>query len=371
MQIFLIGVGIQSLIWAYTETDSLRNFPKDKDPVTVGTRVAEHFVQTPHSVYGRRGIAKSITYPDVCTWYGALTFAAQSQNKALVQKLAKRFEPLFGVDARLIPPADHVDNTVFGAIPLELYKQTHNQRYLAMGQPFADQQWKAPADTTLSPTASWFQQQGYSWQTRLWIDDMYMMTLIQAQAYQVTHNRVYIDRAALEMAMYLDSLQRPNGLFYHAPDVPFFWGRGNGWMAAGMAELLRMLPHDNPHYTRIMQGYQTMMGSLLRYQAEDGMWHQLVDDSEAWPETSATGMFTFAMITGVKNGWLDSRRYGTAARRGWLALISWLDEHNDIRNVCEGTNKLNNRQYYLDRKKVTGDLHGQAPVLWCATALLR
>lgn len=153
--------------------------------------------------------------------------------------------------------------------------------------------------------------------------------------------------------------------------MPFFWGRGNGWMAAGMAELLRMLPHDNPHYTRIMQGYQTMMGSLLRYQAEDGMWHQLVDDAEAWPETSATGMFTFAMITGVKNGWLDSRRYGTAARRGWLALISWLDEHNDIRNVCEGTNKLNNRQYYLDRKKVTGDLHGQAPVLWCATALLR
>ena len=46
-------------------------------------------------------------------------------------------------------------------------------------------------------------------------------------------------------------------------------------------------------------------------------------------------------------------------------------ENNDISDVCEGTNKKNDRQYYLDRKKNIGDLHGQAPVLWCATALLR
>jgi len=48
------------------------------------------------------------------------------------------------------------------------------------------------------------------------------------------------------MVLYLDSLQCPNGLFYHAPDVPFFWSRGNGWMAAGMSELLSSLPNNNP-----------------------------------------------------------------------------------------------------------------------------
>ena len=101
------------------------------------------------------------------------------------------------------------------------------------------------------------------------------------------------------------------------------------------------------------------------------MWRQLVDDASSWPETSCTGMFTFAMITGVKNGWLDAATYGPAARKGWLKLITYLDENNDIREVCEGTNKKNDHQYYLDRGRVTGDLHGQAPVLWCATALLR
>ena len=97
------------------------------------------------------------------------------------------------------------------------------------------------------------------------------------------------------MVLYLDSLQKPNGLFYHAPSSPFFWGRGNGWMAAGMTELLRVLPKTNPNYKRIMAGYKTMMESLLQYQAEDGMWRQLINDPESWKETSSTGMFAFAL----------------------------------------------------------------------------
>jgi rhamnogalacturonyl hydrolase YesR len=173
------------------------------------------------------------------------------------------------------------------------------------------------------------------------------------------------------MVMYLDSLQRDNGLFYHAPDVPFFWGRGDGWMAAGMAELLRSVPADNPDRPRIMEGYKKMMASLLKYQDGKGMWHQLIDDPESWPETSCTGMFAFAMITGVQQGWLDQKTYGPAARKAWLGLISYIDENDDIREVCQGTNKKNDRQYYIDRQRITGDMHGQAPVLWCATALLR
>jgi rhamnogalacturonyl hydrolase YesR len=65
------------------------------------------------------------------------------------------------------------------------------------------------------------------------------------------------------MSTYLDKLQQPNGLFYHGPDVPFFWGRGDGWVAAGMTEMLRSLPKKHPQYARIMAGYQKMMKSLL------------------------------------------------------------------------------------------------------------
>lgn len=200
---------------------------------------------------------------------------------------------------------------------------------------------------------------------------MYMITIAQVQAYRATGDTKYLDHAALEMSSYLDKLQQPNGLFYHAPDVPFFWGRGDGWVAAGMTELLTSLPQNHPLRAHIMDGYLKMMRSLLQYQDKDGMWHQLLDHPESFPETSCTGMFTFALITGVNRHWLDAKTYAPAARKGWLALITYLEPNGDFRNVCEGTGKNNNLQYYLDRKRLTGDLHGQAPILWSAAALLR
>lgn len=357
-------------LYAQSKSADLKNWPKGSSPKEIGGRVAARFVAIPHTNFNKPGPPKVITYPESVAWYGALTFAKSIGDKSLVKQLADRFEPFFGAEAKMIPVPDHVDYCVFGAVPLELYKQTKDKKYLDMGLSIADKQWGPPEGPRVKPESHDFYSKGYTWQTRLWIDDMYMITALQAQAYRSTGDQKYIDRAAKEMVFYLDELQKANGLFYHAPDVPYYWGRGDGWMAAGMAELLSSLPKQHPNRARIMKGYKDMMASLLKYQGKNGMWNQLIDDPEAWPETSATGMFTFAMITGVKHGWLDQEIYGQAARKGWLGLISYINSDADVTDVCEGTNKKNDRQYYLDRKRNTGDLHGQAPILWCATALL-
>jgi unsaturated rhamnogalacturonyl hydrolase len=346
-------------------------WPEGASPQEIGKRVADHFVASPYGNFGRTTPPRLITYPETCTWYGSLTFALATGDRELRAKLVKRFEPLLKERRDLIPVPDHVDLTVFAAVPLELFIQTKDQRYLAVGKEMADKQWGEPFGQRVTDEAWANYRKGLTWQTRMWIDDMFMITAAQAQAYRATEDRKYIDRAAKEMVVYLSELQRPNGLFYHAPDVPFFWGRGNGWMAAGMSELLRSLPEDHPDRARIMQGYRTMMASLLKYQGEDGMWRQLIDHPESWQETSCTGMFTFAFITGVKYGWLDESTYGPAARKGWLGLVKYIDANADIHEVCEGTNKKNDLQYYLDRKRNVGDFHGQAPILWCASALLR
>jgi unsaturated rhamnogalacturonyl hydrolase len=350
---------------------NLGSWPPGSSPLEIGKRVAEHYAESPFGNFGRTAPPKSITYPETCTWYGALTFARLSGDTTLLAKLIRRFEPLLKERKDVIPVPDHVDLTVFAAVPLELYIQTRDRRYLDIGEEMADKQWGEPFGPRANDESWAYYRRGLSWQTRMWIDDMFMITAAQAQAYRATGDRTYIDRAAKEMVVYLHELQQPNGLFYHAPDAPFFWGRGNGWVGAGMSELLRSLPEDHPDRARIMEAYKRMMASLLKYQGEDGMWRQLIDHPESWQETSCTGMFTFAMITGVKNGWLDESTYGPAARKGWLGLIKYIDQNADIHNVCEGTNKKNDLQYYLDRKRNVGDLHGQAPILWCASALLR
>lgn len=349
---------------AFTQTKIMKKLPRGYTPEEVGERLAYRFVEAKHALHA----GKWIGYPETFYWTGSLKFAALTKDKKLLELLQNKFEPLFTTEKDLLPIMNHVDLNMFGSLPLELYNITKDKRYLDLGLPYADTQWEAPGNA--KPAEKAWAEKGYTWQTRLWIDDMYMITIVQTQAYKITHDRKYIDRAAKEMAMYLDELQRPNGLFYHAPDVPFYWGRGNGWMAAGMAELLRYLPNDNPDRSRILAGYQTMMRSLKAYQNENGLWNQLINETDCWAETSGSAMFTFAFITGIKNGWLDAKEYAPAVRKAWMALVEHIDENGAVKDVCVGTNKKNDKQYYYDRPRRTGDFHGQAPYLWCVAALL-
>ena len=363
--------GILNLQAQNGESD-LKHWPKGTSPAEVGKKIVTKFLNTPHSRYGNTHPATpptQITYPDVCAWLGGLWFAKVTNDKPMFTQLEARFSPLFDQEKKLQPKPNHVDNNVFGSLPLELYIQTKQPKYLELGLRYADTQWTVPADAKPEEKAN--ADQGYSWQTRIWIDDMFMITAVQSQAYRATGDRKYIDRAAKEMVLYLDKIQLENGLFYHSPEAHYSWARGNGWMAVGMAEMLRIMPKDNPNRERIVAGYKKMMAALLKYQEKDGMWRQIIDDTEAWKETSGTAMFTYAMITGVKNGWLDKKAYGAAARKGWLALITYINQDDELTEVCEGTNIKNDRNHYLQRKRIVGDLHGQAPLIWCATALLR
>ncbi len=337
------------------QQDYFSNWPAGRSPQEVGKALAEHFITTPHQ--GKT----TIVYSEVGAWYGALTFAELTHDTDLRDRLIKRFDPLLpgGAEADKIPHADHVDASIFGIVPLEIGMQTIDKKYIDYGLGYADRQWDHP------------DANGLSQETRFWIDDMYMLTILQLEAYRATGDTKYLDRDAHEMVAYLDKLQQPNGLFYHAPDVPFFWGRGDGWVAAGMTEMLLTLPADHPQRARIMAGYKLMMAALLKYQGADGMWRQLIDHDEAWEESSSTGMFTFALITGVKNGWLDGPTYGPAARKAWIAVTGMIDQNNDVTSICEGTNKLNSYDYYLARKRRTVDFNGQEQVLWASSELLR
>lgn len=342
-------------------------WPAGTSPQEIGKRVAENFVARPFEY--AEGKREYVIYPEVCAWYGSLTVAKLTKDNDLKARLIQKFDPLFTPEgAKRISQQAHVDFRVFGTVPLEIFMQTKDRRFFDIGIGLADKQW----DKTTPD--------GITAEARYWIDDMFMITAVQVQAYRATGDAKYIDRAANTMAAYLDKLQQPNGLFYHTPDSKFFWGRGNGWVAAGMTELLRSLPRNHPRRARILKGYRTMMASLLKYQGGDGLWRQLIDHPEVWAETSSTGMFTFAMVTGVKNGWLAPKLYGPAARKAWLGLVQHIGPDANVSDVCIGTNKANaevgpdvnaQMKFYLDRPRRTGDLHGQAPILWSATALMR
>ena len=113
-----------------------------------------------------------------------------------------------------------------------------------------------------------------------------------------------------------------------------------------------------------------MMDNLKKYVNKDGLWNQLITEPDFWTETSGSAMFAYAMIVGVNNGWLNKEEYAPVARRAWLGLSNYINDKNDLTEVCVGTGKKNSKQYYMDRPRIAGDFHGQAPIIWCAYALL-
>jgi rhamnogalacturonyl hydrolase YesR len=353
----LAGLMIMGLAGAATaQQKEFTDWPAGTAPQEIGKKLVTDML--PRWIPTR----PSVHYAEDSTWYSALEFARLTNDQAMTDALVKRFDPWRTEEGqqKLISWQRHVDHNIFGIVPLELYIRTKDPKYLVLGKKLADQQWENPTP------------EGLSGETRFWIDDAYMITILQLEAYRATGDRVYLDRAALEMAAYLDKLQKPNGLFYHGPEFPFFWGRGNGWVAGGMSELLTDLPKNHPQRARIMEGYLKMMASLLKYQDADGVWHQLIDHPESYQESSATAMFTYAMITGVKKGWLKDKAYAEAPRKGWIGLNKlFIDKDGLVDKVCVGTGQTNSLEFYLNRPTEKGNPHGQAPVLWCVNALLR
>ena len=239
--------------------------PLTPSPQVIGKKLVDNFLARDLWYMGRHGLA----YPEACTALGALDYAQLTKDDSLTKKIKNRYRAfLTGDDPQILPRHQHVDISVSGALLLRIYRNTGDKAYLQAGLvEFADKTWAKPNAEGLTPIRRW------------WIDDMYMLTILQAEAFRVTNNARYADRTARLMSSYIVKLAQADGLYFHADNVPIRWGRGNGWTAAGMAEALDVIPPEDPNYQTVLTGYQRMMKSLLDCQAESGLWRQYAKGS--------------------------------------------------------------------------------------------
>jgi len=304
-------------------------------------------------------LSHGISYLETCSGFGAVRFAAAIKDQDLLNKVIARYQVILGPDAaNLLPKPGHDDRTVFGILPLEMYQSNHDPKYLALGLSYADVQF-----AKLKPD-------GLSSDTRGYVDDAYKIPVMQILAFRATQKADYAAHSVKELTAFIDKLQQPTGLFFHGPDAHVYWGRGNGWIAAGLTEVLLHLPPDDPARGKIMASYQAMMAGLLKVQAPDGRWRQVLDDDKAWEENSCTGYFIFALGEGVDQGWLDAATYRPAVKKAWGALCGQLDDKANVADVGVLTEHSNDESYYLARPRAAGNLHGQFATIWAATALL-
>jgi rhamnogalacturonyl hydrolase YesR len=201
-------------------------------------------------------------------------------------------------------------------------------------------------------------------------DSFFMATPIVTQAGKLTGQRKYFDLAARHFDFMQKLDLRADGLYRHSPLTEAAWGRGNAFPALGMALTLSDFPKDHPAYARILQAFQRHMATLARFQDDDGMWHEVIDEPASYAETSATAMIAFSIERGIRRGWLDAATYQPRVDRAWQAVLARIGPEGRLIDVCESTNKQNSLDAYLKRAaSLDKDPRGGAMALLFATEM--
>ena len=173
-------------------------------------------------------------------------------------------------------------------------------------------------------------QNDYWW----WADGLYMVMPVMTKMYKITQNPKYLDKL-YDYILVSDSIMLDNeeGLYYRDAKYVYpkhksangkkdFWARGDGWVLAGLAKVLKDLPADYKHRKFFEDKYKKLADAVVATQQPGGYWSRSMMDEEHAPgyETSGTAFFTYGLLWGVNNGYLTDPKYLEAAKKGWEYL---------------------------------------------------
>ena len=212
----------------------------------------------------------------------------------------------------------------------------------------------------------------------LQIDDLYMIAPYWCRKAMLLEDSKWLDRAINESLHYFDYLwdtedKLMNPLWMQKRKGPYglYWGRGNGWYIMAITDLLTFIPQDHPKRKEVLNDYRSFIKGIVLRQGKEGLWYQILDKPDSYQETSCSGMFTYCILKGINEGWLDDS-YFPAAKKGWYGLLSVVNENNELTGVCPPSDISEDPNYYLKgRAPRVHDQHGIGPFLLAGAAYLQ
>jgi rhamnogalacturonyl hydrolase YesR len=230
----------------------------------------------------------------------------------------------------------HADDYCVGQFYVELYRKYHDKNMIKPMKAYLDQILKDPARGNLKfvNTKDYWSTQRWSW-----CDALFMGPTVWTKMANITHKKKYLDFMYQEYKFSTDYLyDKDEDLYFRdsnyftrkeANGTKVFWGRGNGWVFAGLPIIIRELPEKYENREYFVTIYKEMAAKLLSLQQPDGSWHASLLDPASYPnpEMSATAFFVFGLAWGIDNGYLEKETYLPAVVSGWKAMVSsvWPD----------------------------------------------
>ena len=232
-----------------------------------------------------------------------------------------------------------------------LYEETRRESYLA-----ACKEWLEYALHGLPRTGEGgFQHitidsENYA---QLWDDTLYMTVLFVARMGRLLRRDDCVQESVRQFLVHIKYLQDPvTGLFYHgwtfAEKHHFsgaFWGRGNAWYTAGLVDYLELADIPGGVKLFLISTLERQIAALKAVQAENGMFHTLLDDPDSYQESSATAGFAYGILKAVRLGLLNET-YLAVGEKAAAAVAARMLPSGELTEVSAGTCLRMSKDYY-------------------------
>ena len=195
---------------------------------------------------------------------------------------------------------------------------------------------------------------------------------------KLTGDPKYHDDAVKQITQFAGRMfNKPLGVYMHGwiagmeVHPEFHWARANGWALMAKTELLDVLPADHPGRPAVRELYRAHVRGLAGYQGPNGLWHQLLDRNDSYPETSATAIYTYCIAHGINRGWIDPLAYGPMVQLAWNGITTKVNGKGQVEGVCVGTGLGFDPAFYYYRPTSVFAAHGYGPVLLAGAEMLK
>jgi unsaturated rhamnogalacturonyl hydrolase len=277
--------------------------------------------------------------------YGGSTYYTYALNhaKAVINSTTGKIALGYGFTAYTL------DNINPGQFLMQIYATENASQYKIAIDTLRKQLSKHPR-TNNSATGGFWHKASYP--NQMWLDGLYMGTRFYANYEKTFNNGAAYDDIVNQFVLIHSKTYDPTyQLNYHAwsatptdansfwanQSAPFlgcskeFWGRGMGWYAAALVDVLEILPANYARRQELVNILAQVAAGIKRWQdPTSGCWYQLLrydkttisNGTANYLEASASSMFTYVLLKAVRLGLISKDDYQATAVKAYQGLLS-------------------------------------------------
>jgi unsaturated rhamnogalacturonyl hydrolase len=341
---------------------------------------------------GQKWFSPRWHYVEACIMKAYFDSYAQNGNEDDYAFVKKFIDSLFDTKGNIpeINPAYYsIDQIRMASVLLTLYRKGKDEKYKRVMDSIYNQLKTYPR----TPSGNFWHKENYP--NQVWLDGLFM-----GQPFYVEYIRDFetvkdysdtlkqFENARRNIfdekkKLYLHAIDESRQMFWCDKTTglsPNVWGRAVGWLVMALVDVLEILENENVSTDILTSMLRETIDGMLPHQDKSGLWFQVVDmesNPENYLETSGTSMLAYAILKGVRKGYLaaDYQQYGKKAFDGVVAKYlresegemllggicksAGLGKHPDTGVIRDGSF----RYYVFGEEIVENNGHGVAPFL--------